>query len=31
MLESLVDVLEAKGVLTQEEWEKRIKEKIIIK
>lgn len=28
MLASLVDILEEKGVLTQEEWEKRIKEKV---
>ena len=28
MLTSLVEVLEEKGILTQEEWEKRIKEKI---
>ncbi len=28
MLTSLVEVLEEKGVLTQEEWEKKIKEKI---
>ena len=28
MLTSLVDLLEEKGVLTQEEWEKRIKERI---
>jgi len=27
MLTSLVEVLEEKGVLTQEEWEKKIKEK----
>ena len=31
MLESLVELLEKKRVLTQAEWEKRIKEKIIIK
>ena len=30
MLESLVALLEEKGVLTQDEWEKSIKEKIII-
>jgi hypothetical protein len=28
MLTSLVEILEEKGVLTQEEWEKRIKSKI---
>lgn len=28
MLTSLVEVLEEKGVLTQEEWEKKIKAKI---
>ena len=28
MLSSLVEVLEEKGILTQEEWEKRIKSKI---
>ena len=28
MLASLVDVLERKGVLTSEEWEKEIKQKI---
>jgi hypothetical protein len=31
MLSSLVEILEEKGVLTQEEWEKRIKERITIK
>jgi len=31
MLSSLVALLEEKGIITQEEWEKRIKEKIIIK
>jgi hypothetical protein len=30
MLESLVELLEEKEILTQEEWEKIIKEKIII-
>ena len=30
MLESLVALLEEKGVLTQDEWENTIKEKIII-
>ena len=28
MLTSLVEVLEEKGILTQEEWEKKIKAKI---
>ena len=28
MLTSLVEVLEAKGILTQEEWESKIKSKI---
>lgn len=28
MLTSLVEVLEEKGILTQEEWEKKIKSKI---
>jgi DNA-binding HxlR family transcriptional regulator len=31
MLDSLVDVLEEKGVLTREEYEKRIMEKVKIK
>jgi len=31
MLSSLVEILEEKGVLTQEEWEKRIKERVTIK
>jgi hypothetical protein len=31
MLESLVELLEKKGLLTQAEWEKRVKEKITIK
>jgi len=30
MLSSLVELLEEKGVLTQEEWEKRIKERVTI-
>jgi hypothetical protein len=30
MLESLVDLLEKKGVLTQAEWEKQIKQKVVI-
>lgn len=28
MLSSLVEILEEKGILTQEEWEKKIKAKI---
>ena len=28
MLSSLVEILEQKGILTQEEWEKKIKDKI---
>jgi hypothetical protein len=31
MLSSLVELLEEKGVLTQQEWEKRFKERIAIK
>jgi len=31
MLSSLVELLEEKGVITQEEYEKRIKEKVKIK
>jgi len=31
MLSSLVELLEEKGVVTQEEWEKRIKERVNIK
>jgi hypothetical protein len=31
MLSSLVELLEEKGILTQEEWEKRIKERVSIK
>jgi DNA-binding MarR family transcriptional regulator len=31
MLTSLVELLEKKGVITQQEWEKHIKERIIIK
>jgi hypothetical protein len=31
MLTSIVDVLEAKGVMTHEEWEKRIKENLSAK
>jgi hypothetical protein len=31
MLSSLVELLEEKGVLTQEEWERRIKERVSIK
>jgi hypothetical protein len=30
MLTSLVEVLEEKGVLTQEEWERRIKKRVTI-
>jgi len=30
MLSSLVELLEEKGVVTQEEWEKRIKERVRI-
>ena len=30
MLTSLVELLEEKGVVTQEEWEKRIKERVKI-
>jgi hypothetical protein len=30
MLSSLVEVLEEKGILTQEEWEKRIKKQVRI-
>ncbi|MGH9991033.1 MAG: hypothetical protein ACREBU_09125 [Nitrososphaera sp.] len=31
MLDSLSDVLEAKGITTQEEWEKKIKENLSAK
>jgi hypothetical protein len=31
MLSSLVEILEEKGILAQEEWEKRIKERVRIK
>jgi hypothetical protein len=31
MLSSLVELLEEKGVLSQMEWEKRIKERITVK
>jgi hypothetical protein len=31
MLTSLVELLEEKGVLTQEEWEKRIKSHVTVK
>lgn len=31
MLSSLVELLEEKGIITQEEYEKRIKEKVKIK
>ena len=30
MLSSLVEILEEKGVVTQKEWEKRIKERVTI-
>lgn len=30
MLSSLVELLEEKGIVTQEEWEKRIKERVTI-
>ena len=30
MLTSLVEILEEKGVITQQEWEKRIKERVTI-
>lgn len=30
MLTSLVEILEEKGIITQKEWEKRIKERTII-
>lgn len=30
MLSSLVELLEEKGVVTQQEWEKRIKERVTI-
>lgn len=30
MLTSLVELLEEKGVVTQQEWEKRIKERVTI-
>jgi hypothetical protein len=31
MLSSIVELLEEKGVLTQEEWEKRIKSHVSVK
>jgi DNA-binding HxlR family transcriptional regulator len=31
MLTSLVELLEEKGIITQEEWEKYIKERVSIK
>jgi len=31
MLSSLVELLEEKGIITQEEYEKRIKEKVQVK
>ena len=30
MLSSLVEILEEKGVVSQEEWEKRIKERVTV-
>ena len=30
MLSSLVELLEEKGIVTQQEWEKRIKERVAI-
>jgi len=30
MLSSLVELLEEKGIITQQEWEKRIKERVTI-
>jgi len=30
MLESLVELLEQKGILSQSEWEKKVKEKVKI-
>ncbi|MGA2308175.1 MAG: hypothetical protein ABSG57_01335 [Candidatus Bathyarchaeia archaeon] len=31
MLSRLVELLEEKGILTQEEWEKHIKERVVVK
>ena len=31
MITSLAELLEEKGIITQEEWEKRIKERVVIK
>jgi len=31
MLSALVELLEEKGILTQKEWEQRIKEQVFIK
>lgn len=31
MLESLVELLEKKGVITQKEWERQIKQNVIVK
>ena len=31
MLSSLVELLEEKGILTQEEWEKQIKKRVTIR
>ena len=30
MLTSLVELLEEKGIITQQEWEKRIKERVTV-
>jgi len=30
MVESLVEILEQKGIVTQKEWEKRIKENVSV-
>ena len=30
MLSSLVELLEEKGIVTQQEWEKRIKERVTV-
>ena len=30
MLSSLIELLEEKGIVTQQEWEKRIKERVTI-
>ena len=31
MLTSLVELLEKKGILTQEEWEKQVKKQVIVR